>query len=127
GDIARKFFGTDYKRWSKAGGSPVSEADLAVDRFLRQRLTGARPDYGWLSEESADDPARHTKARTFIVDPIDGTVAFLKARPHFTICAAIVAEGRPYAGVVYNPMSDELYAARDGGGAFRNEHAVKAS
>ncbi len=126
GGIARKFFGTDYKRWSKSGGSPVTEADLAVDRFLHEKLTEARPDYGWLSEESADNHARLDKACVFVIDPIDGTVAFLKGRPHFTICAAVVSDGRPVAGVVYNPMSDELYAARQGGGATRNGMPIQA-
>ena len=95
GDIARRYFGGDYKRWNKEGGSPVTEADLAVNAYLRERLTEARPDYGWLSEENADDPARLAKRDLFIIDPIDGTIAFLKNRPHFTICAAIVVEGRP--------------------------------
>ena len=116
GHIARKFYGGDYKRWSKDGGSPVTEADLAVNAYLCDVLTAARPGYGWLSEENADDPTRLTKREVFIIDPIDGTIAFLKNRPHFTICAAIVVEGRPLCGVVYNPISDELYSARRGGG-----------
>jgi myo-inositol-1(or 4)-monophosphatase len=120
GAIARRFYGGDYKRWSKEGGSPVTEADLAVNAYLQKRLMAARPDYGWLSEESADDPARLTRSHVFVIDPIDGTIAFLKNRPHFTICAAIVTEGRPVCGVVYNPVSDEMYAARLGGGAHRN-------
>lgn len=127
GGIARQFFGTDYKRWSKAGGSPVTEADLAVDKFLRERLLAARPGYGWLSEESTDNPARLTKRQVFVVDPIDGTIAFLKSRPHFTICAAIVTDERPGAGAVYNPMSDELYSAREGGGARRNGQPIHVS
>jgi myo-inositol-1(or 4)-monophosphatase len=125
GDIARKFYGGDYKRWSKEGGSPVTEADLAVNAFLRERLTPARPEYGWLSEENADDPARLTKRDLFIIDPIDGTIAFLKNRPHFTICAAVVTEGRPCCGVVYNPISDELYSAAKGGGARRNARPIR--
>lgn len=120
GAIALKFYGGDYKRWSKEGGSPVTEADLAVNKFLHDRLTEVRPDYGWLSEESADDPARLSRSKVFVIDPIDGTIAFLKNRPHFTICAAIVIEGRPCCGVVFNPASDELYAARTGAGASRN-------
>jgi len=124
GDIARKFYGGDYKRWSKDGGSPVTEADLAVDKYLREILTAARPDYGWLSEESADDPQRLSRSHVFVVDPIDGTVAFLKNRPHFTVCAAIVVEGRPVCGAIYNPISDELYAARSGGGARRNGQII---
>jgi len=125
GDIARKFYGGDYKRWSKEGGSPVTEADLAVNAFLRERLTPARPDYGWLSEENADDPARLTKRDLFIIDPIDGTIAFLKNRPHFTICAAVVTDGRPSCGVVFNPISDELYSAAKGGCAHRNALPIR--
>ncbi len=120
GEIALRFYGGDYKRWSKEGGSPVTEADLAVDKYLHETLTAARPGYGWLSEESADDPTRLTRDNVFVVDPIDGTVAFLKNRPHFTICAAIVAGGRPCCGAIYNPASGELYSARTGGGAHRN-------
>jgi myo-inositol-1(or 4)-monophosphatase len=127
GNIARNFYGGDYKRWSKEGGSPVTEADLAVNAFLRDRLTADRPDYGWLSEESADDPARLDKSTIFIIDPIDGTIAFLKNRPHFTICAAIVTGGRPCCGVVYNPITEELYSARKGGGAYRNGLAIHVS
>jgi myo-inositol-1(or 4)-monophosphatase len=120
GHIARKFYGGNYKQWSKEGGSPVTEADLAVNKYLCDQLTAARPDYGWLSEENTDDPARLTRREVFIVDPIDGTIAFLKNRPHFTICAAVVVDGRPCCGVVYNPISEELYSARAGSGAHRN-------
>lgn len=124
GALALKFYGGDYKRWNKEGGSPVTEADLAVNKFLCDRLTAARPGYGWLSEENTDDPARLSRREVFIIDPIDGTVAFLKNRPHFTICAAIVVEGRPCCGVVYNPVSAELYSARTGAGAHRNGKAI---
>jgi myo-inositol-1(or 4)-monophosphatase len=125
GHIARKFYGGDYKRWSKEGCSPVTEADLAVNKYLRDQLTAARPDYGWLSEENADDPTRLSRREVFIIDPIDGTIAFLKNRPHFTICAAIVVEGRPSCGVVYNPISDELYSARASAGAHRNGEPIQ--
>ena len=127
GEIARKFFGGTYKRWSKAQGSPVTEADLAVDQFLRERLRAARPAYGWLSEETADDPARLSAETVFVVDPIDGTIAFMKNRPHFTICAAVVHQGRPIAGVVYNPISEEFFAARKGHGAMRNGNSISVS
>ena len=124
GHIARKFYGGDYKRWHKEGGSPVTEADLAVNKFLHDHLMAARPDYGWLSEENTDDPARLSRREIFVIDPIDGTIAFLKNRPHFTICAAIVIEGRPRYGVVYNPVSEELYSAGHGAGACRNGAAI---
>lgn len=124
GHIARKFYGGDYKRWSKEGGSPVTEADLAVNKYLLDHLTAARPGYGWLSEENTDDPARLSQREVFVIDPIDGTIAFLKNRPHFTICAAVVVDGRPCCGVVYNPVSEELYSARRGAGAHRNGAAI---
>jgi myo-inositol-1(or 4)-monophosphatase len=120
GDIAKRYFGQSYKRWSKEGGSPVTEADLAIDAFLKEQLTRARPAYGWLSEESSDDPARLKARRTFVVDPIDGTVAFLKGKPHFTICAAVVMSGRPRAAIVFNPIRDEWFCATLGGGAHKN-------
>ena len=128
GHIARRFYGGEYKKWDKAKGSgPVTEADLAVDAFLTDRLRSARLDYGWLSEETEDDPARLDARRVFIVDPIDGTLAFVKGRPHFTICACVVENGRPTAGVVYNPVTDECFRARTGGGAHLNGAPIFAS
>jgi myo-inositol-1(or 4)-monophosphatase len=127
GEIARRRFEQGCKSWSKQGGSPVTEADLEVDAHLRQALTAARPDYGWLSEESVDDRTRLSHDTLFIVDPIDGTVAFLKGRPHFTICAAVVKDGAAVAGVVYNPMLDQLYKAAAGGGAWRNADPIHVS
>ncbi|HWC64168.1 MAG TPA: 3'(2'),5'-bisphosphate nucleotidase CysQ [Rhizomicrobium sp.] len=127
GSIARNYYGGDVRRWSKAGGSPVTEADLAVDKFLKQTLCAARPDYGWLSEESADNLTRLERGRAFVVDPIDGTVAFLKQRPHFTICAAVVEAGRPNAGVVYNPITEEFFAGQAGGGASLNGAPIHVS
>jgi myo-inositol-1(or 4)-monophosphatase len=117
GAIAREFFGGRFKQWDKGAGEPVTEADLAVDRFLAATLRGARPDYGWLSEETEDDPSRLSAESVFIVDPIDGTIAFLKGKPQFTVCIAIVREGRPRAGVVFNPVTEECFAAEEGKGA----------
>ena len=125
GKIALNYFGGSYKRWSKEGGSPVTEADLAIDTFLKTALRQARPGYGWLSEESVDDPARLDRPRIFVVDPIDGTVAFMKGRPHFTICAGIVEAGRPLAGVVFNPAQDECFTAQLGQGARLNGERIQ--
>jgi myo-inositol-1(or 4)-monophosphatase len=127
GEIARSYFGGDYRRWSKDRGSPVTEADLAIDAFLKERLCAARSAYGWLSEESEDDRSRLSADTIFAVDPIDGTVAFLKNRPHFTICAAVVHRRRPIAGAVYNPIAEECFTARHGGGAFLNGAPIRAS
>jgi myo-inositol-1(or 4)-monophosphatase len=127
GEIARKFFGGTYRQWDKSKGNPVTEADLAVDTFLRDRLRAARPDFGWLSEETEDDADRLSKSSVFVVDPIDGTIAFMKGRPHFTICAGVVRDGVPVAGAVYNPITEECFTARVGGGAFLNGARIHVS
>lgn len=127
GEIAKRFFGGTYKRWDKDKGEPVTEADLAIDRFLRHRLTAARPGYGWLSEESLDNEERKATRRTFIVDPIDGTIAFLKSRPHFTHALAIVEDGRPITAVVLNPITGECFRAQAGRGAMLDGDPAHAS
>jgi len=127
GHIARQFFGGEFKRWSKEKEGPVTEADLAIDAYLREKLTSARKDYGWLSEETEDDASRLGAEATFIVDPIDGTLAFVRGKPHFTICIAIVRAGRPVASVVYNPVSDELFRAALGEGASCNGARIAPS
>jgi myo-inositol-1(or 4)-monophosphatase len=120
GAVAKAFFGGEYKRWHKGQAGPVTEADYAVDKYLRETLLAARPAYGWLSEETEDNPARLSRERVFIADPIDGTRAFLRGLPEFTIVACIVAGGRPVAAAIYNPITDEMFDAVAGGGARRN-------
>lgn len=117
----------DLKIQDKQDNSPVTAADIAVNDILRKHLTEARPDYAWLSEESAEDPARFTARRVFIIDPIDGTRAFIRGQPHFTICAAVVEDGRPVAGVVFNPARDEFYAAAKGEGATLNGAPIRVT
>lgn len=109
----------------KADGSPVTDADLAVDALLHDILVSARPTYGWLSEETTDDPARLDAARVFIVDPIDGTTAYVEGQPWFAVSLAVVEGGRPIAGVVFAPELDELYAAETGGGATLNGEPIR--
>ncbi len=127
GSIARSYFGGAYKVWRKSDGNPVTDADIAIDTFLRETLTAARPDYGWLSEETADDRTRLKRALSFVVDPIDGTHGFLKGRPQFTIVAAVVAQGRPIAAAIYNPMTEEMYEAVAGEGARKNGTSIQVS
>jgi myo-inositol-1(or 4)-monophosphatase len=105
----------------KSPNHPVTQADLETDALLRDVLCKARPDYGWLSEESVDDGSRLRARRTFIVDPIDGTRAFIAGKPHFTICLAVVENGRPLSAVVYNPALEEMYCAEAGRGATCND------
>ena len=123
------FFGKDPEAWfkGKPGVSPVSEADLAVDKLLAEDLRGARPDYGWLSEETVDDRARLDRNRVFIVDPIDGTRAFLAGGDEWTVSVAVVEAGRPIAGAVFCPVRDEMFTARRGGGAFLNGAPISVS
>lgn len=123
--IAMRYFRKDPEVWMKAGASPVSEADYAVDRFLAEALKAARPDYGWLSEETADSPERLQAARTFVVDPIDGTRAFLEGKSTWCVAIAVVEKGRPLAGVLDCPMKDEIYLAMHGGGATVNGRRVR--
>lgn len=120
GIIATGYFRRDVKNWTKEFGSPVSEADIVLDKFLHSALTTARPDYGWLSEESADNPERLGKKRTFIVDPIDGTRGFIKGEDSWSVAIAVVEDGTAIAGVVYAPARDEMYEAAAGEGAFLN-------
>lgn len=118
---------TTAKVWSKDGGSPVTEADMAVDAFLRARLTAALPEAGWLSEETVDTPSRLGRRFVWVVDPIDGTRAFLSGHPDWSIAIALLAEGRPVIGVVYGPAHEALYEARDGGGATLNGRPIAGS
>jgi myo-inositol-1(or 4)-monophosphatase len=127
GAVALRFFRGDPDTWEKQDGTSVTEADIAVDRLLGDRLRQARPDYGWLSEERPDDGSRRTAERVFIVDPIDGTRAFINRTDEWVVSIGIVARGSPVAGVLYNPVHDELWTARAGGGAQCNGAALGVS
>lgn len=116
--IGLSFFRRDPRVWKKDNDSPVSEADLAIDRFLRERLLAARPDYGWLSEETEDDPARLGCRRLFVVDPIDGTRGFLAGSDQWTISLAVVEDGRPLTAALLQPSLNRLYTAGQRRGAF---------
>lgn len=125
GELAVTTAKGSMKRWMKAGSSPVSEADLAVDKFLSQRLPPLVPEAGWLSEETEDNPARLNAKKVWVVDPIDGTRAFLDNRPDWTVSIALVESGRPSVAALYAPITDEMFLATLGGGATRNDIALK--
>jgi len=127
GKIALGFFKHSPEVWWKEGQSPVSEADYAVDEYLRETLSAARPDYGWLSEETVDDLDRLSAPRTFVVDPIDGTRAFLDGRPTWCVSIAVVEAGRSIAGVLDCPVKNEVFEAARGGGARLNNHPIAAA
>jgi len=127
GSVAMHYFRRRPKVWEKAKNDPVSEADMAVNRYLKARLEAARPAYGWLSEESEDDPRRFGCDRVWVVDPIDGTRAFIKGRPDFVISAALVDCGRPVLGIVFRPALDQLFEAGLGTGARLNGQPIQIS
>ena len=127
GRLALEARAEGLKVWSKPGGSPVTDADIAVDTLLKLRLKAARPNYGWLSEETVDDEARLGVRRLFVVDPIDGTAAYMKNKPWFTVCIAVVEDGRPTSGVVHAPELGETYEATLGGGARLNGAPIAPS
>jgi myo-inositol-1(or 4)-monophosphatase len=117
----------EVRTWAKSGGSPVTNADLEVDKLLRRRLMEARPDYGWLSEETLDDQSRLSARRAFVVDPIDGTIAYIKHRPWWVVSVAVVEDGAPVAGVLFAPEVGETYEAAAGQGARLNGQAIAAA
>lgn len=127
-EIALGHWRRDHAVWEKdAGQGPVTEADLAVDRLLRDTLLAARPDHGWLSEETADDPARLSRRRVFVVDPIDGTRAYTAGEPSWAHSIALVEDGAVVAGVVHLPALGRSYSALAGRGAWRDGQRIRAS
>jgi myo-inositol-1(or 4)-monophosphatase len=131
GEMAARSFRRDARTsarvWSKAGGSPVTAADMAVDAFLARRLNELLPEAGWLSEESINDPSRMGRRFVWVVDPIDGTRAFLSGNPDWCVAIALLAEDRPVLGIVHAPALDSLYEASLGEGARRNGQSVTVS
>lgn len=128
GEIALGYWKRNPKSWDKGGGhGPVTEADLAVNEMLAATLHAARPDYGWLSEETEDGAARQDAERLFIIDPIDGTRAFLAGEETFAHSLAVAENGRVTAGVVYLPALDRLYTACDHGPALCDGQPIRAS
>ena len=122
--VARRFYDRGAKVWEKSPNNPVTEADLAVDALLKKRLLEARPDYGWLSEETPDDGKRLDRKYVWVVDPIDGTRAFVRHHPEFALAAGLVADGEPIAGVVCNPATEETFTACKGGRVRANGKLV---
>jgi myo-inositol-1(or 4)-monophosphatase len=126
GAIAKKFFRGPFKQWTKGeGDSPVTEADIASNDLLHKHLM--EPGDGWLSEESENDPTRLEARRVWVVDPIDGTRAFIAGREDWSVSVALVTDGRPVAAALYAPVTDELFLSAVGGGATRNGIAIHAT
>jgi len=118
----------DFKRWTKShDNSPVSDADIAVDKLLRARLSTLAPQAGWLSEETEDLPSARAQAQVWIVDPIDGTRAFLAGFPDWTVSVALVENGRPRLAALYAPVTAEMFLAARGAGATCNGKPIRVS
>ena len=128
GDIAKHYFQKSPKAWDKGGtAGPVTEADLEVDRMLSCDLCTTRPSYGWLSEETEDSADRLSNEHVFIVDPIDGTRAFIEGELHWAHSLAISRSGRIQTAVVYMPMLDLMFTATNDGGAYLNGVRIMVS
>ncbi len=128
GEAAMSFFGKDPDVWWKNHDrSPVSAADYAANDILHERLLAERPHYGWLSEESEDDQSRLDCETLFVVDPIDGTRAFVGGKPVWCVSAAVVHKKRPVAGVLVAPALDEVFCAYRGGPALKNDERLECA
>ncbi len=119
--------GHKVKSWDKGGNSPVCDADIEVDGFLKQELSRLLPSAGWLSEETADDPARLARDLIWVVDPIDGTRDFLRGRDGWAVSVALVSAGRPLIGLLVAPARREVWTATAGTGARLNGVDISAS
>ena len=128
GSLALSMFGKQIKNWTKGpSSSPVCDADIAVNDLLRERLIASDDACAWLSEESADNAARLGAHHVWVVDPIDGTRAYIAGQPDWAISAALVEGGRPIAACLYAPALDEFFAARTGSGSTLNGGAIAAT
>jgi len=127
GRIATSFSGETAKRWDKPGGAgPVTEADLAVNDMLETELQAARPDYGWLSEETEDTQDRLGREAVFIIDPIDGTRSFADGSRTWAHALAIARNGIVTDAVIFLPMRGLMYTASSGAGAYLNDEPLRA-
>lgn len=128
GEIATGYHKGSYDLWEKSDGAgPVTAADLAVNEMLEKKLKQARPEYGWLSEESAPESERLSADRVFIIDPIDGTRSFIEGSDTWAHSLAIAEHGKVVAGAVYLPKRDLLFTAELNGGAFLNGKPISCS
>jgi len=127
GGIILNYYKADYEIKDKGYHNPVTTADNAADTRLKEILMVARPNYGWLSEETVDSPERLTKDRVWIVDPLDGTKEFIEGVPHFVVSVALVENGNPIVGVLYNPVTAETFTAAKGEGAELNGEKIQCA
>jgi myo-inositol-1(or 4)-monophosphatase len=125
GSIILNFYKSDYEIKDKGYHNPVTTADHAADLRLKEILMEARPNYGWLSEESIDSTERLSKERVWVVDPLDGTKEFIEGVSNFVVSVALVENDVPIVGVLFNPVTDEIFTAAQGEGAQLNSKTIQ--
>jgi myo-inositol-1(or 4)-monophosphatase len=127
GNKIRSFYRGKFEVEEKSPDNPVTEADKAADTYLKSALLSLLPNAGWLSEETVDSPERLEKEYVWIVDPLDGTKEFVMGIPEFSVSVALVKNGIPVVGAVYNPITDEMVSAYAGDGLRKNGESVSSS
>jgi myo-inositol-1(or 4)-monophosphatase len=127
GKIILKYYQKNYHVREKSFNNPVTTADIEADQYLKQTIISEFPDDGWLSEETKDTPERFTKRRVWIVDPLDGTREFINGRPEFVVSVALAEESSPVVGVIYNPVTGELFATAHGSASWLNGNPLRCS
>ncbi|HVM97720.1 MAG TPA: 3'(2'),5'-bisphosphate nucleotidase CysQ [Candidatus Acidoferrales bacterium] len=129
GTIVRWWYESGYTVREKGdrGDSPVTEADVEADTWIRETILAAFPDDGWLSEETRDSAERLSKRRVWIVDPLDGTKEFIQHIPEYVVAIGLVENGVPVLGVEYNPIRGDLFAGIVGQGAWLNGFPMRVS
>ena len=122
-----QYYCDDYEIKEKGYHNPVTTADKEADSYLKSTLMSARPQYGWLSEETVDSKNRLNKEKVWIVDPLDGTKEFIEGVPQFVVSIALVEKGIPIIGVLHNPVTKETFHAAKGEGAYLNQGQYRCS
>ena len=125
GAIILNYYKADYEIQEKGYHNPVTTADHEADTLLKEILLNARPDYGWLSEETVDSRERLEKESVWVVDPLDGTKEFIEGVPHFVVSIALVKSGQPTIGILYNPVTRETFTAAEDEGAYLNGNPIQ--
>ena len=118
GKAIAKFYGQSLKVTHKSASQPLTEADLASNQIIKETLRSEFPEYGWLSEEDIDNESRLNQHSLWVIDPLDGTRDFINKNPEFAVSIALVQDKKPVVGVVYNPVTREIFYAAKGAGAY---------
>ncbi|MFL3008025.1 MAG: 3'(2'),5'-bisphosphate nucleotidase CysQ [Candidatus Neomarinimicrobiota bacterium] len=127
GDVILKYYKSKYEIKDKSYHNPVTTADKEADETIKKILMTNFPDYGWLSEETVDSSERLLKEKVWVVDPLDGTKEFIEGIPNFVVSIGLVKDGNPILGILYNPVTKELFSASKGEGAFLNNERISCS